>query len=125
MNNDLINLLNKYNSDTKIIDISNKNIEGILDLSNFIMLRELYCQHNKITQIIFPNTFISYLDCSHNKIIKLSSYRLEGLTGIRCNSNLLTELYYTFDERPDGAGIVEREHASETDCIKWLCSEHC
>ena len=38
MRNVTILLLNKYPSDIKVLDISNKKINGILDISKFINL---------------------------------------------------------------------------------------
>lgn len=54
--------------DCVIIDISNKNIKGILDLTRFIKLEELNCAHNQITRIINIPTSLIKLNCEYNCI---------------------------------------------------------
>lgn len=43
MNNITIDILNEYHSDILSLDISNKEIEGILDLQRFVNLKALKC----------------------------------------------------------------------------------
>lgn len=83
MNDYTNNLLKKYKNDIKILNISNKNIEGILDLEQFNNSKELNCSTNKITEIInIPNS-LKYLNCCNNKID--SSLNLpDSITGIYC-----------------------------------------
>jgi hypothetical protein len=93
------NLLKKYKNDIKILNISNKNLKGILDLNKFKYLKELYCCNNKITEIInIPNT-LKYLNCSNNKITLLLNLPDE-MTGLNCKKNPIKELYYPFDIKP-------------------------
>ena len=79
------------------LDISNKDIQGVLDLEPFTKLQKLCCQNNKITEIInIPETLI-YLDCSNNKISKLnnskhSSKLPDELNYLNCSNNKLAEL---------------------------------
>ncbi|CAI2180881.1 20219_t:CDS:2 [Funneliformis geosporum] len=56
----------------KELDIEKKNLSGILDLSDFISLKGLYCSYNKLTSLNVSN-------CSH-------------LTELYCDDNLLTNL---------------------------------
>jgi len=65
-------LLKKYNYNIKRLNISNKNIIGILDLSNFKNLEELDCSNNKISEIINISNSLKYLNCSNNNIIKIN-----------------------------------------------------
>ncbi len=51
MNNDSIKLLEEYDKKLLILNISNKNINGILDLKKFVKLKELDCSNNKIIEI--------------------------------------------------------------------------
>ena len=44
-------LLNTCDTNIKILDISHKNIEGVLDLDKFTNLEELYCDCNKLTTL--------------------------------------------------------------------------
>ncbi len=46
-----IQLLNSFDKSIKLLNISNKNIIGKLDLSGFNKLEILNCSHNKITKI--------------------------------------------------------------------------
>ena len=68
-------ILNNYSSKTKILDISNKNIEGILDLDQFQKLEKLDCSNNKITKIINIPITLKYLNCSSNLITSLYLYK--------------------------------------------------
>ena len=81
MNNITLKILSNYDKNTKILDISNKEIVGILCLKNFKNLEELNCSFNKITEIYYLPTSLKYLDCSNNKIV----------------NNLLFELYQSID----------------------------
>jgi hypothetical protein len=92
-------LLKKYNNDIKILKITNKNIEGILDLSKFKYLEELDCSNNNISDIINIQDSLKYLNCSNNKITSLLNLPDE-MTGINCKSNPLKELYYPFNIKP-------------------------
>ncbi len=94
-----IKLLGRINKNTYKIDISNKNIVGILDLKSFCCLKELYCQNNQITQIINLPDYLEYIDCSNNQIEKLENLP-DCMTGINCKSNPITHLYYPFDVLP-------------------------
>lgn len=95
------NLLDKYDENIKILNLSNQNIEGILNLEKFKNLEELNCSNNKITEIInLP--YIKYLNCSNNKISKILFLpNDERLIGINCKSNPLTHLYYPFIVKPN------------------------
>ena len=93
MNKQITQILNKYDKNTKILDISNKKIIGVLCLYKFPNLEELNCSFNKIIEIINLLYSLKYLNCSNNKIVNL--YKLyNDMIGINCKNNLLTELYY-------------------------------
>jgi hypothetical protein len=99
MDNKTIKLLSKYDLHKKIINISEKNIQGILDLEKFKQLEELDCSSNEITELInIPNT-LKYLNCSSNKIKSLLDLP-NDLTGLNCKYNPLTKLYYPFETKP-------------------------
>ena len=55
-------ILNNYDFNARKIDISNKNIKGILDLSKFKKIKILDCSNNKITQIINIPSTLEYLN---------------------------------------------------------------
>ncbi len=71
MEESTIKLLDTFNLDIEILDISNSNIKGIVDLSKFKKLKELNCSNNKITEIILPHMEIDIIDCSNNLIENL------------------------------------------------------
>ena len=78
-------LLN-YNFDIKKLDISEKHITGILDLSRFPYLEELDCRINSITSIInFPST-LKILNCCSNDIHELNKLP-ENLIKLDCSCN--------------------------------------
>ena len=39
----------------KVLNISDKNLEGELDLSEFVNLEEFYCSNNKLTNLKFSD----------------------------------------------------------------------
>ena len=61
-------LLQSYLRDITKLDISGMNLTGVLDLVEFIYLKELNCSNNKITTITNITNKISYIDCSNNQI---------------------------------------------------------
>src|SRR5437660_170340 len=64
------------------LDISDKNLEGELDLSGFPNLRRLDCSYNQLTRLkLNKNTNLLYLDCSHN--------RLRGKLDLTSSDNLI------------------------------------
>ena len=93
------NILKKYKTNAKEINISNKNIEGILDLQVFEELEELYCSNNKITKIINISHNLKYINCSKNDIVELDEIS-NNLTGINCKSNPLKKLCYSLNVKP-------------------------
>ena len=96
---DIIILLIKYNTNTKIINISNKNIKGVLDLE-FIELEELYCSNNEIIEIMNIPRTLKYLNCENNQITSLNNLP-DDLSGINCKKNPVKELYYPFNIKPN------------------------
>jgi hypothetical protein len=94
MNNNTIDILRNYNYNTGIIDIRNRNIEGLLDLQYFYNLKMLLCSNNQITEIIFPDSKITELDCSNNKIKELDSKRLDTLVIMKYENNPLEKIFY-------------------------------
>ena len=93
-------ILKKYKNNVKALDISGKNIQGILDLNKFKELEELNCSHNKITKIINIPRALKYINCSNNNMTELYGLS-DNLTGINCKSNPLQKLYYPFNIRPN------------------------
>ena len=59
--------LNSLPDDVKFIDLSDKNLSKLPDLSRFYNLQILYCPHNELTTIpLLPS--LKELYCEHNRI---------------------------------------------------------
>ena len=83
MESSTIKLLELYEPDIIVLDISGEKvaptINGILDLSRFVGLKELNCSLNYIRSIInFPST-LEILNCNDNMF-------LESLDNLPANS---------------------------------------
>ncbi|CAG8566644.1 23718_t:CDS:2, partial [Racocetra persica] len=77
----------------KALDVSDKNLEGSLDLSDFVSLKELNCQCNKLTSLNLTNCLqLEKVECSYNKLINLDISNCFPLTKLNCDDNLLTNL---------------------------------
>lgn len=83
MNGHTVKTLSNYETTTKVMNISNANIEGILNLSNYTELKELVCSNNLITEIINIPETLTYLNCENNKIEILTNLP-NGMTGLNC-----------------------------------------
>ncbi|CAG8460961.1 16956_t:CDS:2 [Gigaspora margarita] len=79
----------------KELDISKKDLEGALDLSDFINLEKLNCACNQLSAVNLSNcSQLKYFDCSFNKLINLNLVGLNQLKKISCNDNYLTSIDY-------------------------------
>ena len=68
MNINTVNLLNNYSFDIIKLDLSSKQINGILNLDKFCNLTELNCNENKITNLDnLPNSLIML---NYEKVVK-------------------------------------------------------
>ncbi|CAI2180889.1 20223_t:CDS:2 [Funneliformis geosporum] len=100
-----------------ILTIGNKNLEGELDLSDFINLRELDCSHNHLVSLEINNCYnlreikcyknklnrldlsqltnLEKLDCPYNQLIILNVNNCSQLKNLRCGCNQLIKLDIT------------------------------
>ncbi len=81
-----INLLNKYDTNITKLDISNKNICGVLDLKQFPYLQELNCCDNEITSLDNMPSSLIELYCSRNQITSLNNLPSSLIT-LDCSYN--------------------------------------
>lgn len=65
-----IKILNLIDKNATHIDISNNNICGVLDMSDFDNLKSLYCNSNNITYIIGLSNELKILNCCSNPLLK-------------------------------------------------------
>ena len=89
-------------SKIKSLNLSGKNITGILDLSDYSNLEYLDCSHNQITEIINISHLIKYIDCSYN-LIKSLGYEYTNhqyLDFLNCSHNPITSIFYPFNIKP-------------------------
>ena len=91
--------LSKYNKDTKILNLSNQNIKGVLNLFEFHLLEELYCSNNQITEIIGLRYNVKILDCSNNNIVNCN-FLLYHMMYLNCANNNIKYLYYPMNIKP-------------------------
>ncbi len=91
MNESTIELLKEYSFDSTELNLSLRNIEGILDLNGYDKLTKLDCYDNQITQIInLPNS-LTKLICSYNPITSLDNLP-NSLTELDCSETKITKL---------------------------------
>lgn len=73
--------------------INNKNLEGHLDLSEFVNLEKLKCSNNQLTGLdISKNMQLTDLGCSQNKLTNLDLTNSSNITYIRANYNQLIDI---------------------------------
>ena len=89
-----MDILNNLDKNTKILNISNCGLKGVLDLEDFKNLEELDCSKNEITEIINIPKNIKCVDCSFNKLEELRLYywTYRKLEELYCNYNEITTL---------------------------------
>ncbi len=90
LNKEANEILNQYPNDITELNISNKNIKGVIDLSKFTHLTKLNCKSNSIKYIILPNKLIE-INCGSNKIKALNNLP-KNLIKLNCESNLIKQL---------------------------------
>lgn len=100
MNSHTIEILSQFTENTTIIDITNKNIVGILDLSKFTQLSKLDCSYNLITQLIDLPPSLKCLYCHNNNINRLIDIPT-GLLLFKWHSNPVEELKYPLKTKID------------------------
>ncbi|CAG8493776.1 4189_t:CDS:1 [Scutellospora calospora] len=89
------NSLRKERRDINELDISNKNLEGHLDLNDFVNLTKLDCQNNQINGINFSNcSKLSLVNCSKNQLNDLNLNNCSSVVLLDCSDNFLTCLNF-------------------------------
>lgn len=79
-------ILSKFPYDTTYMNISDKNIKGLLDLSGYHLLEYLYCANNEITELYLSKKLkLIEFDCSNNQLKKIIIN--SHIDKIKCNSN--------------------------------------
>ena len=65
-----------------LLDISNKNLSGILVFSKNNKIKKFNCSNNNLTNILYLSDDLEYLDCSNNQIGEV--YIPKMLVGLKC-----------------------------------------
>jgi Leucine-rich repeat (LRR) protein len=83
--------LDSLPEDILAINVSNKNIKSLPDLSRFKNLKQLYCSDNELTSLPNLPQNLETLSCSDNKLTSLPTLP-QNLEVLHCYSNKLTSL---------------------------------
>src|SRR2546421_11971463 len=80
----------------KELDISRKELEEDLDLSDFANLENLNCSYNQLTTVNLINcSQLKLLNCGSNKLTNLDLTKSRKLERISCNDNYLNSFDYS------------------------------
>ena len=96
--------LNSLHEDILTIDISNKDITSLPDLTRFKNLTKLDCSYNKLTLLPTLPQNLTKLYCFHNQLISLPTLP-QNLTKLYCSYNKLT-LLPTLPQKLKSLGYV-------------------
>jgi len=83
--------LNSLPLDTTKINVCNKGLIYLPDLSRFTQLTQLFCSHNHLRELPPLNNNLTVLFCNNNYLTRLPPLN-ENLTELFCNDNQLTWL---------------------------------
>jgi len=101
----------------KELDIYYKNLEGHLDLSDFVNLKKLICGQNNLTSLdISKCSQLEDIDCSKNQLTELNLSELYNLKKLNCASNKLTKLNLFQEKQLDWLNISSNEFQDLTFC---------
>ena len=88
------------------LNISDKNLEGSLDLSDFVSLEKFNCSNNQLTNLILSNlTKLQEINCSNNKLTDLDLSSCSSLKELHCRDNKLVSIEF-FDKLPNPEELV-------------------
>ena len=73
------------------LNLSDRNLTKLPDLSEYINLKELYCGYNNLTSLPELPESLEYLYCSYNNLTSLSKLP-NSLRLLYCKNNNLTSL---------------------------------
>ena len=93
----VIDYLNSLNVNVKEINLSNKELTVLPDLSRFTNLKKLDCSFNKIKKINNLPEGLENLYCENNQIKELNNFP-KGLKVLVCHNNKIKKL----DNLPEG-----------------------
>ncbi|RGB29753.1 hypothetical protein C1646_766189 [Rhizophagus diaphanus] len=104
--------------------MTNENLEGHLDLSDFINLKKLDCSNNKLTSLdISKNERLTEINCSQNNLISLDLSNCLNLKSVTANCNRLNELKLPVIENSDKLeylNLLDNSFSQKLNCFGRL-----
>ncbi|CAB5386182.1 unnamed protein product [Rhizophagus irregularis] len=101
--------------------INNKDLEGHLDLSEFVNLEILNCSNNQLISLdIRKNMRLTDLDCSQNKLTNLDLTSSSNITYIRANYNQLIDIRLPIvnnNEKLEYINLFDNSLSQNLDCF--------
>jgi hypothetical protein len=91
MNFNIETFINSLSNNITILELGDKNLTILPNLSRFTKLEELYCNNNKLTELQNLPESLKLLDCSNNQIYYIDKLP-KLLLSFSCNNNKLTKL---------------------------------
>ena len=74
------------------LDLSNQGMTGMLDVSSLILLEELDCYNNSLTEIKLDGlSDLSDLNCAENELTELNLSGQSGLIYLDCSNNFIAD----------------------------------
>lgn len=79
-------------SEITILRIYRENLDSLLNLEDFVNLREIYCSYNGLTGLNLKKcSHLQKLDCSNNKLTELDLSNCQNITKVDFSNNLLVD----------------------------------
>jgi len=113
----LSHILDKIEVNVKYINLTNKNLKGILNLNRFKNLKKISCSHNQLTDIDLYDLdwTLKELDCENNLITEFAEIP-NTLIKLNIKSNPLKKLIFN----PDSNFDSPIETLGLSDCLTHL-----
>jgi len=89
---DVYEYLNELDYDVSFIDLSNRNLTHIPDLTRFVLLHKFWCNNNRLTQLPALPLSLRILRCNNNLLQCLPDVLPINLQILSCINNCLTSL---------------------------------
>ncbi|CAB4414915.1 unnamed protein product [Rhizophagus irregularis] len=103
--------------------MTNENLEGHLDLSDFINLEKLQCSKNKLTSLnISKIEKLTEIDCSQNNLISLDLSNCLNIKSVTANHNQLSDLKLSVanNETLEYLNLLDNSFSQNLNCFSRL-----
>ncbi|CAB4414918.1 unnamed protein product [Rhizophagus irregularis] len=105
------------------LKVTNKSLEGHLDLSDFVNLEKLDCSTNKLTSLdISKNEKLTEIDCSQNNLISLDLSNCLNIKSVTANYNQLNDLKLSAanNETLEYINLLDNSFSQNINCFGHL-----